>query len=69
MLLLGLLTRPAALVLFGMVATIQLFVYPQAWPDHLQYVAMILVLVGRGPGALSLDALLARRGWSLLPRS
>jgi hypothetical protein len=58
---LGLLTRPAILVLFGMTAVIQLFVYPEAWPTHLQWAAMMLVLLSRGAGKLSLDHLLWRR--------
>jgi len=57
---LGLCTRAAALVLLGMTSFIEIFVYPQAWPTHIQWAAMLLVLLCRGPGALSLDALLAR---------
>src|SRR5690349_24116483 len=34
LLVLGLLTRAAALVLLGMTAVIEIFVYPQAWPDR-----------------------------------
>ena len=55
LLVLGLATRPAALVLLGMTAVIELFVYPQAWPTHIQWAAMLLVLFFRGPGKLSLD--------------
>lgn len=58
--LLGLGTRFAALAFLGMVATIQLCVYPQAWPTHVQWVAFLLPLIARGPGRASLDALLAR---------
>jgi putative oxidoreductase len=54
-LVLGLLTRVSALVLLGMVTVIEVFVYPQAWPTHLQWAAMLLVLLCRGGGALSLD--------------
>jgi len=61
LLVLGLLTRPAALVLLGMTAVIQMFVYPLAWPTHLQWAAMLLVLLARGPGAFSLDRLIRRR--------
>jgi putative oxidoreductase len=57
LLVLGLLTRAAALVLIGMTTVIEVFVYPQAWPTHIQWVAMLLVLLCRGPGALSLDHL------------
>ena len=55
LLVLGLLTRPAAAVLLGMTAVIEIFVYPLAWPTHIQWAAMLLVLLCRGPGALSLD--------------
>jgi putative oxidoreductase len=58
LLVLGLLTRPAALVLLGMTAVIEIFVYPQAWPTHIQWAAMLLVLLCRGAGAISLDALI-----------
>ena len=58
---LGLLTRPACLVLLGMTAVIEVFVYPLAWPTHIQWAAMLLVLLCRGPGALSLDWLIRRR--------
>ena len=61
LLVLGLLTRPAALVLLGMTAVIEIFVYPQAWPTHIQWAAMLLVLLCRGPGSLSLDHWLWRR--------
>jgi putative oxidoreductase len=61
LLVLGLLTRFAVLVLLGMTAVIQIFVYPEAWPTHLQWTAMMLVLLCRGPGAFSLDHYLWRR--------
>src|SRR5437667_2217475 len=35
----GLFTRVAALVLLGMTAVIEIFVYPLAWPTHLQWAA------------------------------
>ncbi|HEY1719712.1 MAG TPA: DoxX family protein [Magnetospirillaceae bacterium] len=60
LLVLGLLTRPTAAVLFGMTLIIEIFVYPQAWPTHIQWAAMILVLLCRGAGALSIDALIRR---------
>ena len=61
LLVLGLLTRPAAAVLLSMTAVIETFVYPQAWPTHVQWAAMLLVLLCRGPGKLSLDHLLWQR--------
>lgn len=61
LLVLGLATRPAALVLLGMTTVIEVFVYPQAWPTHIQWAAMLLVLLCRGAGSLSIDHLLRRR--------
>ncbi|HUO23504.1 MAG TPA: DoxX family protein [Caulobacteraceae bacterium] len=61
LILLGLFTRGAALLLLGMTATIQLFIYPDAWPTHIQWLAFMIVLVLRGPGRLSLDALVGPR--------
>ena len=60
LLILGLCTRGAALVLLGMTTIIEVFVYPQAWPTHIQWAAMLLVLLFRGPGGISLDHLIAR---------
>ena len=60
LLVLGLLTRAAALLLLAMTAVIEIFVYPQAWPTHIQWAAMLLVLLCRGAGSLSLDALIQR---------
>jgi putative oxidoreductase len=57
----GLLTRPAAFILLCMTAVIEIFVYPQAWPTHIQWAAMLLILLCRGPGALSIDHLLMGR--------
>ena len=61
LLVLGLFTRVAVLVLLGMTAVIQTFVYPDAWPTHLQWTAMMLVLLCRGAGSLSIDQYLWRR--------
>jgi putative oxidoreductase len=61
LMLLGLFTRPAAAVLLGMTAVIEIFVYPQAWPVHIQWAAMLLVLLCRGGGRFSLDGILARK--------
>ena len=60
LLVIGLLTRPTALVLLGMTTVIEVFVYPLAWPTHIQWAAMMLVLLCRGAGALSLDAAIER---------
>ena len=55
LLVLGLFTRMSALALLGMTAVIQLFVYPAAWPTHLSWATLLLFLVARGGGTLSLD--------------
>lgn len=60
LLVLGFATRFAALALFGMTLVIEVFVFPEAWPTHIQWAAMMLVLMGRGAGMLSLDALIQR---------
>lgn len=56
----GLATRFATLPLLGMIAVIQLFVYPQAWAEHLLWTSVLLFLLLRGPGKLSLDHLIGR---------
>ncbi|NNC53752.1 MAG: DoxX family protein [Erythrobacter sp.] len=62
LLVLGLFTRFAALSLFLMTLVIQFFVYPEAWwATHILWVAMAAILVSRGGGLFSLDALLASR--------
>lgn len=50
LLVLGLCTRLSALALLGMTAVIQIFVYPDAWPTHLSWAALMLYLIGRGTG-------------------
>ena len=60
LLLLGLCTRLSALALLSMTLVIQLFVYPDAWPTHLSWAALMLYLAGRGGGWLALDHALAR---------
>lgn len=61
LLVLGLFTRLSALALLGMTLTIQIFVYPDAWPTHLSWAAILLPLIARGGGAWSLDALSTKR--------
>ncbi|WP_434705198.1 DoxX family protein [Pseudomonas sp. Z1-12] len=61
LILLGLATRFSALALLGMTVTIQLFVYPDAYPTHGTWAAVLLYLMARGPGLLSIDHLIAKR--------
>jgi putative oxidoreductase len=54
----GLLTRLATLPLLAMTLVIEIFVYPDAWNEHLMWAVPLLFLLTRGPGALSLDRVL-----------
>jgi putative oxidoreductase len=58
LLVLGLFTRLSAAAFFGMTLVIEIFVYPDAWPTHLSWAALLLYLIARGGGAVSLDRLL-----------
>jgi len=60
-LVLGLASRLSALGLTLMVAVIQIFVYPEGWPDHSLWFALLLLIIARGPGAISLDHLIWSR--------
>ena len=60
LLVLGLATRLSAFALLGMTMVIQIFVFPEAWWSvHILWVAMILILLSRGAGRLSIDQLAA----------
>jgi putative oxidoreductase len=64
LLLIGLGTRLVTLPILGMIMSIQLFVYPQAWPEHLVWSSILLFLLTRGGGSVSVDHAIA----SLLAR-
>jgi len=55
LLVLGLFSRLSALALLGMTLVIQVFVYPDAWPTHLSWAGLLLLITARGGGAVSLD--------------
>jgi putative oxidoreductase len=61
LILLGLATRFSALALLGMTITIQLLVYPGAYPTHGTWAAVLLFLMVYGPGKLSIDHWIAKR--------
>lgn len=61
LLVLGLATRLATLPFLGMIVVIQTFVYPNAWVEHLVWTSILLFLLTRGAGTLSLDHAIARR--------
>lgn len=58
LLLVGLATRLSALGLLGMTLVIQLFVIPGGWPEHLLWFSVLILVIARGPGAISLDHLI-----------
>ncbi|MDZ3833572.1 MAG: DoxX family protein [Sphingopyxis sp.] len=61
LLLIGLATRLSAAALLVMTLVIQIFVFPDAWwPVHSLWAAMAAILIVRGGGLFSLDAILAR---------
>ena len=57
LLVLGIATRLSAFALLVMTATIQVFVYPDAWPTHGTWAALFLLVIARGPGRMALDRL------------
>jgi putative oxidoreductase len=57
LLLFGLFARFGALMLLGVTATIQIFVYPGHWVEHLLWASLLLLILARGAGAISLDHL------------
>ncbi|MEO6718031.1 MAG: DoxX family protein [Novosphingobium sp.] len=56
LLVLGLATRLSALALLGMTIVIEVFVYPEAWPTHLSWAALLIPLIVKGGGRFSFDA-------------
>src|SRR5687767_1396726 len=60
LLFLGLATRIATLPLLGMITVIQLFVYPNAYNEHLVWAAILVLLLTRGPGVFSVDYLIGQ---------
>ncbi|MDD1000052.1 DoxX family protein [Pseudomonas sp. TNT2022 ID1044] len=61
LLVLGLFTRVSALALLGMTLVIEIFVYPDAWPTHLSWAGLLLLVIARGAGKLSVDQRLGIR--------
>ncbi|UVK89666.1 DoxX family protein [Pseudomonas sp. B21-051] len=60
LILIGFATRFSALALLGMTLVIEVFVYPDAYPTHGTWAAVLLYLMATGPGKLSIDHLIAR---------
>ena len=51
-------TRFAALGLLGVTTVIQLLVFPEAWPTHILWYALLLYILKHGAGRIALDHLL-----------
>lgn len=60
LLVLGLASRLATLPMLGMTLVIEVFVYPEQWIEHLMWATILVFILTRGPGSLSLDHLVAR---------
>ena len=57
----GFAARFGAAALLMMTLVIQIFVYPGAWATHLLWASLLLYIVARGPGVLSIDHFIKRR--------
>jgi putative oxidoreductase len=55
LLILGLFSRLSAFALLGMTTVIEVFVYPDAWATHLTWAGLLLIIIAKGAGKLSLD--------------
>lgn len=56
----GFATRFGAGALLGMTLTIQIFVYPENWSEHLMWASLLIYLLTRGPGPISVDHFIRR---------
>jgi putative oxidoreductase len=59
LLFLGLAARLATLPMLAQALVIQVFVYPEDWIEHLNWASMLLFILTRGSGVISLDRVLA----------
>jgi len=59
LLVLGVFARLGAAALLAMTLTIQFLVYPENWPEHLMWASILAYVLTRGPGALSIDRIVA----------
>jgi putative oxidoreductase len=61
LLVLGLFARLGAAAVLAMTLVIQFLVYPENWPEHLMWASILAYVLSRGPGALSIDRIIAFR--------
>ena len=59
LLVLGIFARVGAAALLVMTLTIQFLVYPENWPEHLMWASILAYVLRSGPGALSIDRIIA----------
>ena len=59
LLVLGLAARLATLPMLAQTFVIEAFVYPEDWIEHLTWASALLLILTRGPGAISIDRWLA----------
>jgi putative oxidoreductase len=59
LLVLGLFARLGAVALLFMTLVIEFLVYPANWPEHLMWASILGYVLARGPGALSIDRIVA----------
>ena len=64
---LGLATRLATIPLLAMTAVIQFLVYPDAWVENLMWASILVLLLSRGAGTISLDHLIERYFFARAP--
>jgi putative oxidoreductase len=62
LLVVGLASRLSAIGLLFMTAVIELFIFPDGWPEHILWTGLLLQIIARGPGAISADHLMWRQG-------
>lgn len=60
LLVLGFGARFGAAAMLGMTLVIQVFVYPENWPEHLTWACLLGTIITQGAGPLSLDHLIRR---------
>jgi len=61
LLVIGLASRLSAGALLGMTTVIEIFVYPDSWPDHLMWASAMIYIILRGPGQVSVDHVIRRK--------
>ena len=60
LILIGFATRFSSIALLVMTLTIEIFVYPDAYPTHGVWATVLLFLMVKGPGKISIDHLISK---------